>query len=70
MAFVLLPSRGSLISGADEGMGYFGSKALVPIAFNSFLLSSHTSDYNSGPSVTMVTNSPRTQTSGSWTFSY
>lgn len=69
-AFVLLPSRGTLISRDDTDTGYFGSKALATAAFYPFFVSSHIFDYNLGPCVAMVTNSPRTQTSGSWTFSH
>lgn len=35
-----------------------------------FFFSSHISDFNLGPCVAIVTNSPRTQTSGNWTSSH
>lgn len=40
------------------------------MAFYPFFFSSHISDSNLGPCVAIVTNSPRTQTSGSWTSSH
>ena len=67
MASVLLPSR----ERAPRQLGWYRyrvlwEQGLAPVAFYPFFsLVPH--DYNLGPYVATVTNSPGTQTSGSWT---